>query len=64
MDALLVGYARCSTDQKDLTAQRDGLTRLGVATERIYVDYADGCVMPLRGENRLAFRSIGPPGSA
>ena len=25
MSALLVGYARCSTDQQDLTAQRDGL---------------------------------------
>jgi hypothetical protein len=25
MGALLVGYARCSTDQQDLTAQRDGL---------------------------------------
>ena len=35
MNALLVGYARCSTDQQDLTAQRDGLTRLGVAAERI-----------------------------
>jgi len=23
MAALLVGYARCSTDQQDLTAQRD-----------------------------------------
>ena len=25
MSALLVGYARCSTDQQDLTAQRDAL---------------------------------------
>ncbi len=31
MSALFVGYARCSTDQQDLTAQRDGLTMLGVA---------------------------------
>jgi DNA invertase Pin-like site-specific DNA recombinase len=38
MSALLVGYARCSTDQQDLTAQRDGLTMLGVAPERVYVD--------------------------
>jgi hypothetical protein len=38
--ALLIGYARCSTDQQDLTAQRDGLTRLGVAPRRIYVDHA------------------------
>ena len=25
MSALLVGYARCFTDQRDLTAQRDAL---------------------------------------
>lgn len=25
MAALLIGYARCFTDQQDLTAQRDGL---------------------------------------
>src|SRR5664279_685577 len=31
MTALLIGYARCSTDQQDLTAQRDGLVALGVA---------------------------------
>jgi len=34
MSALLVGYARCSTDQQDLTAQRDallGLNRPGVS---------------------------------
>jgi DNA invertase Pin-like site-specific DNA recombinase len=34
-----VGYARCSTDQQDLTAQRDALLSLGVAAERIYVDH-------------------------
>jgi DNA invertase Pin-like site-specific DNA recombinase len=39
MSDLLVGYARCSTDNQDLTAQRDGLTALGVAAERIYVDH-------------------------
>jgi len=39
MNALLVGYARCSTDQQDLTAQRDALLGLGVETERIYVDH-------------------------
>ena len=37
MTALLVGYARCSTDQQDLTAQRDGLAALGVATNRVHV---------------------------
>jgi DNA invertase Pin-like site-specific DNA recombinase len=46
MAALLIGYARCSTDQHDLTAQRDGLTRLGVASGRIYVDHG------LTGTNR------------
>src|SRR3954454_15349012 len=39
MSALLVGYARCSTDQQDLTAQRDGLLGLGVEAERVYVDH-------------------------
>lgn len=46
MSALLVGYARCSTDQQDLTVHRDGLVGLGVATERIYVDHG------LTGTNR------------
>lgn len=35
MSALLVGYARCSTETQDLTAQQDGLTGLGVALERV-----------------------------
>lgn len=34
----LVGYARCSTDRQDLTAQRQVLIELGVAPDRIYVD--------------------------
>jgi len=46
MSALLVGYARCSTDQQDLTAQRDALLGLGVEAERIYVDHG------LTGTNR------------
>jgi DNA invertase Pin-like site-specific DNA recombinase len=46
MSALLVGYARCSTDAQDLTAQRDGLAQLGVAPERVYVDHG------LTGTNR------------
>ena len=39
MAALLIGYARCSADQQDLTAQHDGLTALGVSPARIYVDH-------------------------
>ena len=31
MSALLIGYARCSTDAQDLTAQRDALATLGVS---------------------------------
>ena len=46
MAALFIGYARCSTDQQDLTAQRDGLTALGVADNRAYVDHG------LTGTNR------------
>ncbi len=46
MSALLVGYARCSTDQQDLTAQRDALAGLGVEVQRIYVDHG------LTGTNR------------
>ena len=46
MSSLLVGYARCSTDQQDLTAQHDGLLGLGVEADRIYVDH------DLTGTNR------------
>lgn len=35
----LVGYARCSTDSQDLTAQRQRLLELGVAEDRIYLDH-------------------------
>ena len=38
MNELLVGYARVSTEQQDLTAQRNGLHALGVGDDRIYVD--------------------------
>ncbi len=39
MTGLLIGYARCSIDQQDLTAQRDALAALGVAPARVYVDH-------------------------
>jgi DNA invertase Pin-like site-specific DNA recombinase len=34
----LIGYARCSTVEQDLTAQRETLTALGVPGDRIYLD--------------------------
>ena len=46
MAALLIGYAPCSTDQQDLTAQHDGLRALGVSPARIYLDHG------LTGTNR------------
>ena len=46
MAELLVGYCRCSTNEQDLTAQIDGLTRLGVDSQRIYIDHG------LTGTNR------------
>ena len=38
MTVTLIGYARCSTDQQDLTVQRQALRDLGVAPDRIYTD--------------------------
>src|SRR5690606_29415314 len=39
MAPTLIGYARCSTDKQDLAAQKQALTSLGVAAERIYTDH-------------------------
>jgi len=44
--SLLIGYARCSTDEQDLTAQRHALAGLGVPDDRIYLDHG------LTGANR------------
>jgi DNA invertase Pin-like site-specific DNA recombinase len=46
MSALMIGYARVSTDTQDLTAQRTALLGLGVALDRVYVDHG------LTGTNR------------
>ncbi|WP_432324179.1 recombinase family protein [Yersinia enterocolitica] len=47
MTKTLIGYARCSTDKQDLTAQQDALIQLGVSPDRIYIDKG------LTGSNRL-----------
>ena len=46
MTNTLIGYARCSTDKQDLTAQRRALIELGVPEDRIYTDHG------LTGRNR------------
>lgn len=46
MTGTLVGYARCSIDEQDLTAQRNALVSLGVDEDRIYLDHG------LTGTNR------------
>lgn len=39
MEKILIGYARCSTDGQDLSAQRQLLVDLGVGEDRIYTDH-------------------------
>ena len=39
MEAVRIGFARCSTDRQDLSAQRSALVGLGVDPERIYTDH-------------------------
>jgi len=46
MAPTLIGYARCSTERQDLTAQRHALVALGVVRDRIHTDHG------LTGTNR------------
>src|ERR1700748_929732 len=46
MTETLIGYARCSTDTQDLTAQREQRRDPGVADNRVYLDHG------LTGTNR------------
>lgn len=46
MKKTLIGYARCSTDNQDLAAQREKLRDMGVEDSRIYTDHG------LTGTNR------------
>ena len=39
MTHTLIGYARCSTDKQDLSAQRQALKDLGVPSDCIYTDH-------------------------
>jgi len=46
MNKTLIGYARCSTDKQDLSAQKQALLELGVSENLIYTDHG------LTGTNR------------
>lgn len=39
MPETLISYARCFTDEQDLTVQQQRLTELGVSPDRIYLDH-------------------------
>ncbi|AWV01611.1 recombinase family protein [Burkholderia sp. JP2-270] len=39
MAKTLIGYARCSTDKQDLSAQQKALAELGVSPDRVYTDH-------------------------
>jgi len=58
--AILIGYARVSTDSQDLTAQRDALTELGVAQSRIYVDHGLTGTNRDRPDRREALAPVAP----
>ena len=39
MTGTKIGYARCSTDEQDLTVQQEALLALGVEPDRVYTDH-------------------------
>lgn len=55
----LVGYARVSTDDQDLSAQIDALTRRGVMADNMHTDKASG-VGKRRPGLALAFKDLRP----
>ena len=58
MSVMLIGYARCSTDRRDLAAQRKALRQLGVDNKQIYVDRGLAGTPPRPGlEKALASRA-------
>ncbi len=56
----MVGYARCSTDEQDLTAQRVALERLGVPAGRVYVDHGRSGTNRDRPGLRQALAAVRP----
>lgn len=62
MNTTLVGYARCSTNDQDLTAQKQALENLGVAPDRIYTDHGltgTSCARPGLDQTIAAVREGG-----
>lgn len=63
MTALLIGYPRCSTDQQDLTVQRDGLLGLGVGSGPKFHETRDIIQRRTRRTVYLAPEPMRPGGS-
>ena len=69
MNAALIGYARCSTDDQDLTAQVLALERLGVTPDRILreFDFSDEKlqdttgVLPPKKQAKIILENWEPP---